>query len=50
MNPKLLESLSTSSCVNLVTIALMVLKLHLGGAGVPEGKKKPGLNRVKMNV
>ena len=50
---KLLELLSTSSSVNLVTIALTVFELH-GGGGVAseappvrEGPKKPGLNRVK---
>ena len=51
---KLLESLSTSSCVNLVTIALTVLKLHRGASETPppplpvgEGSKKPGLYWVK---
>ena len=49
---KLLELLSTSSCVNLVTIALTVFKLHRGG-GLPKTprlakvQKKPGLSRVK---
>ena len=48
---KLLELLSTSSCVNLVTIALTVLKLHRG-EGLPPplpGQRrleKPGLNRI----
>ena len=45
---KLLELLWTSSCINLVTIALMVSKLHGGGGGLPKpphlpvhwGKKK----------
>ena len=48
---KLLELLSTSSCVNLVAIALTVFELHGegGGGGVREGPKKPGLNRVKAN-
>ena len=47
---KLLELLSTSYCVNLVTIALMGLKLHRGlpksTSPAREGSKKPGLNRV----
>ena len=54
---KLLELLSTSSGVNLVTIALTVFKLHRVGRGggafeepqppVREGPNKPGLNRDK---
>ena len=53
---KWLELMPTSSCVNLVTIASTVLKLHRGPSeGLPPPpppwsdnvKKKPGLNRVK---
>ena len=54
---KLLEFLSTSSCVNLVTKALTVLNLYRGASKdpppppppspVPEDQEKPGLNRVK---
>ena len=51
---KLLELLSTFSCVNSVTAALTVLKLDKrsgGGGGASEAAqlrfKKAGLNRVK---
>ena len=55
---KLLELLSTSSCVNLVTIALRVLKFHVGRASealplpspfpVPEGEKEASLSKDKV--
>ena len=44
---KLLELLSTSSCVNLVTIALMVFKLHRGGGGTIQPDK---IINLKQNV
>ena len=52
-HPNLLKLFSTSSCVNLVAIALTVLKLHRGlPKGPPhpvrKGSKKPGLNWVKI--
>ena len=49
---KLLDFLFTSYCVNLVTTALKLLKLHRGPSEppprFPAGSKKPGLNRVKV--
>ena len=43
---KLLELLSTSSCVNLVTIALTVLKLH-GGRGGGASRSLPRSEKLK---
>ena len=46
---KLIVLLCLSSCVNLATIALTVLKLHEGGGGGgPRRLKKRGLTRVKQ--
>ena len=50
--------MTTLSCVNLVTIAQAVSKLHRGWGAfeppppplVPEGQQKPGLDRVNIKT